>query len=147
MKICAVTSCGGHLTEILCLSDAFARYDHFYVVNDIIGVPASMKDRTYFITHAERDAKVLLNFWEAWSILRKERPDVVLSTGAGPAVPFAVVGRLFFGMRIVYVETIARVTRPSLTGRIMYYVAHDFFYQWEPLQMYFPNGRYGGQVI
>ena len=69
---------------------------------------------------------------------------MILSTGAGPVVPFALVGRLFFGTRVVFVETITRIERPSLTGRIMYYLAHDFFYQWEGLRRFFPKGRYGG---
>jgi hypothetical protein len=72
---------------------------------------------------------------------------VILSTGAGPVVPFAIVGRLFFGTRVVFVETLTRVHAPSLTGRIMYRLAHDFFYQWESLRRFFPRGTFGGPII
>src|SRR4051812_29313366 len=102
-----------------------------------------MRDRTQFITHAERDWRVLWNFWEALRILRRERPDVILSTGAGPVVPFAILGRLFFGTRVVFVETITRVEQPSLTGRIMHRLAHEFFYQWEAQGQWFPRGKFG----
>jgi UDP-N-acetylglucosamine:LPS N-acetylglucosamine transferase len=106
-----------------------------------------MQNRTYFIAHSERDIKFVLNLWEAFQILRKEKPNVILSTGAGPAVPFAIIGRYFFGVRIIFIETITRIYKPSLTGRLMYWLAHDFFYQWEPLGRYFPKSKYGGQLI
>jgi len=129
------------------LRAAYEPYRHFYVLNKRVLLPEDMRDNTYFITHSERDWKVFLNLWECYHILRRERPRVVLSTGAGPVVPFAIVGRLFFGTRIVFIETITRVERPSLTGRLMYYLAHDFFYQWPGLERHFPNGRYGGLLI
>src|SRR6267142_5517847 len=124
MKICLVSSCGGHLTEIRALAPAYEAYSHFYVLNDRIGLPHDMEGRTYFITHSERDWKVLLNVCEAFRILLRERPDAILSAGAGPAVPFGLVGRIFFGCRVIYVETVTRINAPSLTGRIMYWLAH-----------------------
>ncbi|MFH1635549.1 MAG: PssD/Cps14F family polysaccharide biosynthesis glycosyltransferase [Chloroflexota bacterium] len=147
MKICVVSSCGGHLTEVRCLKPAYEVYEHFYVLNDKAILPADMNDRTYFIAHSERDWKFFLNLWEAFQILRKEKPDVILSTGAGPVVPFAIVGRLLFGVRVVFVETITRIKKPSLTGRIMYWLAHDFFYQWQPLRQFFPKAKYGEPLL
>jgi UDP-N-acetylglucosamine:LPS N-acetylglucosamine transferase len=147
VKVCIVSSCGGHLTEVRALKPAYDRYEHFYVLNDRALLPADMQGRTCFITHAERDWRVLANLWEAYRILRRERPSVILSTGAGPAVPFALVGRLLFGTRVVFVETITRVERPSMTGRIMYHLAHDFFFQWEGLRRFFPRGRHGGALL
>lgn len=147
MKVCIVSSSGGHLTEVRMLKAAYGPYRHFYVLNKRVALPADMRDNTYFITHSERDRKVFLNLWECYHILRRERPDVILSTGAGPVVPFAIVGRFLFGTRIVFIETIARVARPSLTGRLMYHLAHDFFYQWPDLDRHFPKGRYGGLLI
>ena len=147
MKVCIVSSCGGHLTEVRCLMPAYAAYEHFYVLNDKAILPADMMGKTHFITHSERDWRFFLNLWEAFRILWKERPQVILSTGAGPVVPFALIGRLLFGCRVIFVETITRIDAPSMTGRIMYYLAHDFFYQWESLRNYFPNGRCGGPLL
>lgn len=147
LKICIVSSCGGHLTEVRCLLPAYQVYEHFYVLNDKAILPEDMRGRTYFIAHSERDWKFFLNLWEAWRILRKERPRVILSTGAGPVVPFAIVGRLFFRTRVIFVETITRIDKPSLTARIMYRLAHEFFYQWESQRQYFPGARYGGQLL
>ncbi len=147
MKICIVSSCGGHLTEVRRLLPAYGGYEHFYVLNDHALLPDDMKGRTFFITHSERDWKFLINLWEAWRILRTGRPDVILSTGAGPAVPFALVGRLFFGTKVVFIETITRIQSPSLTGRLMYFLAHRLFYQWTTLGRAFPRGMYGGPLL
>ena len=92
-----------------CFREAYGKYPHFYVLNDKALLPPDMQGRTYFITHSERDWKQLVNLFEAWRVLRAERPDVILSTGAGPAVPFAIIGKLFFGTKIVFVETITRI--------------------------------------
>ncbi|HXG28760.1 MAG TPA: PssD/Cps14F family polysaccharide biosynthesis glycosyltransferase [Nevskiales bacterium] len=147
MKIGIVSSCGGHLTEVRALAPAYARYEHFYVLNDRAGLAPDMAGKTYFIAHSERDWRFFVNLWEAYRILRHERPHVLLSTGAGPAVPFALVGRYLFGCRIVFVETFTRVNKPSLTGRIMYWLAHDFYYQWLNLATYFPRGVHGGTLF
>lgn len=144
-KICIVSSCGGHLTEVLALKPAYERYEHFYVLNDQVRLPKDMLGRTYFIRHSERDWLLLVNAWEAWQILRKERPMLILSTGAGPAVPFALVGKLL-RIPMIFVEISAQVTEPSLTGRLLYYLAARFFYQWETLDRYFPKATYGGML-
>lgn len=146
MKICIVSSCGGHLTEVRALKAVYERYDHFYVLNDRVLLPKDMEGKTYFIRHSERDWLFLVNLWEAWRFLRKERPNLILSTGAGPVVPFAIVGKLL-GVSALYVETAAQVTEPSLTGRLMYHLADKFFYQWKTLRRHFPNGVYGGLVV
>lgn len=147
MKVCIVSSCGGHLTEVRCLVAAYKDYEHFYVLNDKVILPDDMKGKTYFIAHSERDWKFFLNLWQAFKVLKKEKPDVVLSTGAGPVVPFALIGRLFFRTRVVFIETITRIDKPSMTGRIMYWLAHDFFFQWQSLSRFFPKGKYGGPLL
>lgn len=141
-----MSSCGGHLTEVRALLPAFAGHEHFYVLNDRVELPADMVGCTYFIRHSERDWLFVVNLFEALEILRTERPDVLLSTGAGPIVPFALMGKLL-GIPNVFVETLTRVHEPSLTGRIMYRLADRFFYQWPGLARFFPNGTYGGPLV
>ena len=145
-KICIVSSCGGHLTEARALLPVFEKYPHFYVINDRIELPRDMEGRTFFIKHSERDLLFFVNLLEAWRILRKERPSLILSTGAGPVVPFSIIGK-FFGIPTIFIETFTRISKPSLTGRIMYRLADKFIYQWPPLERFFPKGICGGPII
>jgi beta-1,4-N-acetylglucosaminyltransferase len=127
------------------LRSAYQKYEHFYVLNEPIELSQDMRGRTYFIRHAERDLLLLVNLWEAWRILRQENPDLILSNGPGTLVPFALVAKI---LRIptLFIEEMNRVTRPSLTGRIMYHLADRFFYQWKGLRHYFPKATYGGPL-
>ena len=147
LKLCIVSSCGGHLTEARALKPVYENYQHFYVLNDLAILPKDMSEKTYFIRHSERDWLFFVNLWEALRILWKERPDAILSTGAGPAVPFAIVGRFLFRTRIIFIETFTRCHSASLTGRIMYHLAHRFYYQWESLRDAYPDGIYGGPLV
>jgi len=147
MRICIVSSCGGHLTEVRCLKEIYDDYKHFYILNDLTLLPEDMKERTFFITHSERDWKFFKNLWEVFIIFLREKPDLMLSTGAGPAVPAAIIGRLFFGVHVVFIESITRIYKPSLTGRLMYFLANDFFYQWKTLEEFFPKAKYDGTLI
>ncbi len=141
MRVLVVSSVGGHLTEVMQLAPLFAGHEVVLVVNDRAELPAFPFARVYRIAHAERDWRVLLNFAEAARILRREDPDVIVSAGAGPVVPFAVVARVLLGTRIVFLESAAAIVKPTLTGRLMYPLAHDFFYQWPALERFFPRGR------
>ena len=146
LKICIVSSCGGHLTEVRALKSLYERYEHFYVLNDQIVLPVDMEDKTYFIRHSERDWKFFLNLCEAWHILRMERPKLILSTGAGPIVPFSLIGKAL-KIPTIFIETFTRVLCPSWTGRIMYRLADRFFYQWKSLKRFFPKGVFCGPLV
>ena len=67
--------------------------------------------------------------------------------GAGPSisVPPSLAGKLL-GAKVIHVESASRVTRPSLTGRLLYPVADLFFVQWEGLLERFPRARYAGRL-
>ncbi len=146
VRICVVSSVGGHLDEVMQLYPTICRHEHFFVVNAEGALPKAIEDRTIRIVHSERDWKLLVNLWEAARILRARRPDVIVSCGAGPAVPFALVGKAL-GIKVVFVETFAAVERPTLTGRLMYRLADLFVYQWKPLARAYPKGVYGGSIF
>lgn len=147
LRLYVVSSVGGHLREVLELAPAWRGADVSFIVNDHTDVP--LPGPAYRIAHAERDARVLWNLGEAARIFSRApsgRPDVILSAGAGPAVPVALVGRLL-GAAVVFVETFGAVERPSLTGRLMYPLTPHFFYQWASLAGVYPRGRFAGPVF
>jgi UDP-N-acetylglucosamine:LPS N-acetylglucosamine transferase len=79
-------------------------------------------------------------------IVRRVRPAAVISAGPAIAVPVSLAGKLL-GARIVFIESSSRITRPSLTGRIMYRWADLFFVQWQQLQARFPRAIFAGRLV
>ena len=145
MKIALISSVGGHLTELLKLADAVPRAERFWVVNDAApGLPVG--ERAYRISHAERDAKVAWNLFECAAIFAREKPDLMLSTGAGPAVPAAVVARAA-GIPVIYVEPSSAVTELTMTGRLMRRLANRFYVQWQSLLASAPWASYDGGLL
>ena len=87
---------------------------------------------------------LVLNLRLAWSTIRGRDPQVILSTGAGLAVPFFLVGKLL-GRRLVYVESLTRTETLSLSGRLVYRLADSFFVQWPAVAR--AKARYCGSIL
>lgn len=149
LRVGLVSSVGGHLAELLELQPVLSGCELFLVLND--NAPWQTRAelpvaRIHRIVHAERDLRQLWNLAEALPILVRERPDVLISTGASPAVPLLGLGRLF-GAVTVFIETFAAVERPSLTGRLLHPSAEHFFVQWPELLAALPRARYSGPLF
>jgi UDP-N-acetylglucosamine:LPS N-acetylglucosamine transferase len=86
------------------------------------------------------------NLGLAWRLVRRYRPDVVVSTGAGVAFPFFAVARLF-GIKTVYVEVYDRIDMPTLTGRLCHPLASRFLLQWESQKRFYPRGEVIGRLL
>jgi UDP-N-acetylglucosamine:LPS N-acetylglucosamine transferase len=82
----------------------------------------------------------------AWRVLRRERPDVIVSTGAGVAFPFFVLAKLL-GIKTVYVEAYERMDRASLTGRLCYPICDLMVLQWEEQRRFYPRGELVGALL
>ena len=89
---------------------------------------------------------LVLNLWLAAHVLMSTRPRVVLTTGAGVAVPFVWIGRLL-GARVVYVESATRIYAPSLSLRLVRPFVSQLYVQWPELQEALPNALYRGSVF
>jgi len=146
LKICLACSHGGHLTEMLQLRDAFEGHDAFYFCYD--AATTRRLDRAYLVPNMARNPiEMAKNFVRLFRIFRKERPDLIVSTGAEIAIPVVFVGKLF-GVPTVYIECGAQVTQPSFTGRIMARIANQFYVQWpELLPAYRSRAQLRGSFI
>ena len=83
----------------------------------------------------------------ALGVLLRERPQVIVSLGAEIAVPFFYLARLI-GARTIYIDTWCRVENMSLTGRLVYPVADEFWVQWpQLLSVCGSKAEYHGAVI
>ena len=86
------------------------------------------------------------NLTLAWRVVRRIRPRVLLTTGAGVAVPFAWIARMH-GARVVYIESLTRIDRPSLSCRLIAPVANRIYAQWPELAGAMPRARFVGSVL
>ena len=141
-RILIASSAGGHLTEVMHLAPLFEGHETVLVVNEIVQLPRYEFARIYHIDHAERDWRQLKNLGQALAILAHERPDVIISAGASPAVVFAIAAKVISNARIVFLETAAAINAPTLSGRLMYPLADEFYYQWPSLSGFYPSGEY-----
>lgn len=127
-----VCSSGGHLQEMARLRPAFDGYERTWVTLEGSDVEHLLSDEDVVIAHGPTNRsirKLLRNMVVAWRVVRRRRPQVIISTGAALAVPFFVFGKLF-GARLIFIESLARVTSLSLSGRLVYPLADRFFVQW-----------------
>lgn len=143
MLVCSV---GGHLTQMAEIARNLEDVEYFYVINCRRELPPEVAERTVFITHAERNWKLLLNFLEGARLILRRRPDLIISTGAGQIIPITLAAKLF-RVPVLYVESMSRVVEPSLTGRVMYRLADRFFYQWPALGERLPRATFTGPLL
>jgi beta-1,4-N-acetylglucosaminyltransferase len=144
-----VASNGGHLLQLVQFRDLWPREERHWVTFDKPDSRSLLagEDVTWAYYPTNRNIKnLLLNIVLAVRVVTRLRPRAVVSTGAGVAVPFCYVGRLF-GARVIFIESFSRVTAPSLTARLVHPVAHRFFVQWPALRDRFRKAEYEGTVF
>jgi beta-1,4-N-acetylglucosaminyltransferase len=144
-----VCSSGGHLLQLHALEPAWREFSHVWVTFDKSDARSLLRGERVVFAYGptNRSLKNLIrNLWLAWRVIARARPAVVLTTGAGVAVPFAWVGRLR-GARVVYVESLARIDGPSLSCRLIAPVAARLYAQWPDLRASLPAARYAGTVF
>jgi beta-1,4-N-acetylglucosaminyltransferase len=145
VKICLICSHGGHFVELK---------------NAIKGIEGDFYWVTYKTTHTEKELtdkkhyfiidphitkwKYIFNGIQSVLHLFFERPNVIISTGAGIAIPTLIIGKYLCNAKIIYIESIASVTSPSKTGKFTYYLTDLFLIQWPELISFFPNAKYVG---
>jgi len=135
--------------QLVLLRDAFHDRTRAWVTLDREDARSLLAAEPVFYAHGPTTRNVgnlIRNLRLAWTLVRRLQPRVVLTTGAGVAVPFAWIGRLV-GARVVYVESLTRVNRPSLSFRLIKPVAHRVYVQWPELARAIPDARYVGTVF
>lgn len=117
----------------------------------ITTIPRSREVGQSFITSA---LTTTIALFHAVTAVLKQRPDVVLCNGPGTCIPVCIAAVLvrLLGIghgRIIYVESIARVYRLSLSGKILYHtrIADAFFVQWKELQELYPRSVFAGRMM
>lgn len=150
-KMCMAASLGGHLEEIARLASLKQEYEIFVVTEKGGFQEVNLCNNVYHVEHLNRKevlffVKIISVFFRSFRILLKEKPDVIISTGALATYPICLLGKLM-RIKIIYIESFARVDTPSLTGKMMYPIADLFIVQWEEMLKIFPKAIYGGGIF
>jgi UDP-N-acetylglucosamine:LPS N-acetylglucosamine transferase len=148
-RICLVASAGGHLSQLLKLGNAWETYDVFYVSTlDSAGNKLRKLGRYYITGECNRNhpLRMLKVLTMSLKIIRSEKPNVIISTGAAPGLIMCLAGKLF-GSKIIWADSIANVEHLSLSGRIMRPFANLVLSQWPEVAGKYRKVEFVGTVV
>lgn len=133
-KILAVASGGGHWIQLMRLKNAFAGCEVIYVSTHQGYEKMVDGAKFYKVTDGNRWSKInlLKMAFEIRKIVKTEKPDFIISTGAAPGL-FALLWGKLSGSKTIWLDSIANVEKISLSGKIIRPFAHLHLTQWEKL--------------
>lgn len=143
MLIC---STGGHFRSIQELKPFWETQERIWVTFDTPSTQNFLAgEKVYWAwSPTNRNLKNLVrNLLLAWQILSKEHPDLVISTGAGVAVPFLILSK-FLGSKTVFIESITRVKQLSLSAKLVLPFLDVLYVRWEQLKSLYPMAKLVG---
>lgn len=133
LKVCLVGSSGGHLTHLYMLKPFWKNKNRFWVTFDKEDAKSLLENEKvypcYYPTNRSKKA-LIKNLKVAYKVLKKEKPDLIISSGAAVAVPFFYIGKIM-GAKLIYIEVFDRLDKPTMTGRMVYPITDKFIVQWE----------------
>jgi beta-1,4-N-acetylglucosaminyltransferase len=144
-----VASSGGHLVELLELASAYDRGSRRWVTFDKLDAHVLLAGESVVYAYSPTNRNIgnlIRNALLAFRVLARLRPDAVITTGAGVGVPFIYAARLL-GIKAIYVESLARIEKLSLSGRLVYPMTSHFFVQWPELADRYRKCRYEGAIV
>ena len=146
MKICIVCSDGGHLTEMSQLVGAFEGHEAFFITYNVLG--GQDLGKVYQLKILKKNPLRYLSVIPTIiRILRKEKPNLIVSNGAEIAIPTLYIAKLF-SIKIIFIESWCRINKSSTTGKLIYPIADVFFVQWRQLlKKYGKKAIYKGGVF
>jgi len=152
LKIMLAASGGGHLRQLLDLEPVWGAHDHVFITTDFaLGRSVAQAHRVHFVTEygfgmwhqRKRIAMLWLsarNFFEAVALIARERPHLVITTGAA-AIFWPILLARLTGARLVSIESFARMEAPSVYGKLVRRFADHLVVQSSKLKAYWPEAE------
>ncbi len=149
MKIGLIGSSGGHLTHLKMIEQIWKKEERFWVTFNKPDANALLNNEKVYYCYfpTNRNIKNLVkNTYLACKVLKKEKPDLLISSGAAVAVPFFYLAKLF-GTKLVYIEIFDRINKATLTGRMVYPIVDLFIVQWDEMLKVYPKAKMLGSIF
>ena len=153
-KVMFICSVGGHLTQMLQMKKIFNEYD-YVLITEKTDFTYSFKKiygkKISYMVYATRMHPFSYIFKFSFNIIKslilfiKYRPKTIITTGTHTAVPMCYIGKLF-RRKIIYIESFAKRTSPTLSGKMVYPIADIFIVQWESMLSIYPKAKYFGPI-
>ena len=149
-KICFAASTGGHFEQLMMLKPLMSKYDSIIITEKSQYSVENKEIKTYYLNQVNRKEKTFLfrmivNSLKTIKILIIEKPDIIISTGALSTIPLCLFGKLL-RKKIIFIESFAKINSPTLTGKLVYKFADQFYVQWEEMKSIYPKAIYVGGI-
>ncbi len=151
-RVMFISSVGGHLTQMLELKKIFNDYD-YVLITEKNNVTINLKEK-YHIDYLMYGSR---HFWfkyifvcihnliKSIYLFIKYRPQVIVTTGTHTAIIMCYLGWIF-RRKVIYIESFAKRTSKTMTGKIIYPIATTFIVQWENMLKLYPKAKYFGGI-
>ena len=148
-KICLICSPGGHLIQLYSLKEFWSKFNRFWVTLQGEDTKYLLADENKIIAFSPTRRNII-NFFRnlilAYKIIKKIKPSLLISTGAGICVPFFYIAKLL-KVKTIYLESLTRVNELSLSGKLVYPFADHFLIQWPELEKKYKKAKYLGRLL
>ena len=149
-KVCFAASTGGHFEQLMMLKPLMDKYDSFIITEKTEYSSFKGDKKVYYLKQVNRNEKkfilkMIYNFLITIKIFVKEKPDFVISTGALATIPMCLIAKLF-RKKLIFIESFAKINSPTLTGKLLYKFADQFYVQWETMLEFYPKAIYKGGI-
>lgn len=150
IKICFAASTGGHYEQLMMLKPLMEKYDSFVITEKTDYDVKVDGEKMYYLHQVNRREKTFIwrmikNAFLSLKIYLKEKPDVVICTGVLAMIPICLISK-FMGKKLIYIESFAKVTSPTETGKLLYKFANQFYVQWPQMMEIYPKAIYLGGI-
>jgi UDP-N-acetylglucosamine:LPS N-acetylglucosamine transferase len=149
LTIALVASAGGHLSQLRRVASAWSGHNVCWITTtEVVRASLGEDGNVHVVGECNRQhpLRVIAAFLRCRRIIRQEKPDVVISTGAAPGCIAALTGRMI-GAKVIWLDSITNVHRLSLSGRLVRPFADLFLVQWPALARRYRGVEYVGAVI
>jgi len=139
IKVLVVASIGGHWIQLLRLRPSFevdGLIEPVYISTRNSFASMVPGRGFYSITEASRwnKFKLLVCFFEIIRIIKKEKPAVIITTGAAPGLVAIIAGKVL-GVKAIWIDSVANVQELSMSGKFALRIADKVYTQWEHLSV------------
>lgn len=144
-----VGSSGGHLAQLVALQPWWADRERAWVTfqtPDAVSLLAGEHVTWASFPTTRNIPNLLRNAVLAAKMLRRDRPAAIVTTGAGVALPYFVIGRLL-GIPTIYIEVYDRIDSRTLTARLCRPFTSRMLVQWEEQRSLYPNATLVGTLL